>query len=239
MSAITGTEFFISKKVGKAIMDYKMLEDGDKLVVAVSGGKDSLALLKILRDRQNFVPIKYDLLAMHIDMGYPESIAKPLEKYFKKIGVKYHIEKVDTLKKTPKKDIDCFWCSWNRRKALFLTADKLGYKKIAFGHHLDDITETFLLNLFFHGEISAMSPNQSLFKGAIQILRPLAYVEEYLIERFAKEEKLKIFSCLCPNSAISNRTRMGKIINQMKKVCPDVKKNIFRSGRRIKKEYLP
>jgi len=239
MSAITGTEFFISKKVGKAIMDYKMLEDGDKLVVAVSGGKDSLSLLKILRDRQDFVPIKYDLLAMHIDMGYPESIAKPLEKYFKKIGVKYHIEKVDTLKKTPKKDIDCFWCSWNRRKALFLAADKLGYKKIAFGHHLDDITETFLLNLFFHGEISAMSPNQSLFKGAIQILRPLAYVEEYLIERFVKEEKLKIFSCLCPNSAISNRTRMGKIINQMKKVCPDVKKNIFRSGRRIKKEYLP
>jgi len=239
MSAITGTEFFISKKVGKAIMDYKMLEDGDKLVVAVSGGKDSLSLLKILRDRQDFVPIKYDLLAMHIDMGYPESIAKPLEKYFKKIGGKYHIEKVDTLKKTPKKDIDCFWCSWNRRKALFLAADKLGYKKIAFGHHLDDITETFLLNLFFHGEISAMSPNQSLFKGAIQILRPLAYVEEYLIERFVKEEKLKIFSCLCPNSAISNRTRMGKIINQMKKVCPDVKKNIFRSGRRIKKEYLP
>jgi len=239
MSAITGTQFYISKKVGKAIMDYKMLNDADKVVVAVSGGKDSLALLKILRDRQNFVPIKYDLMAMHIDMGYPKSVAKPLEKYFKKIGVKYHIEKIDTLKKTPKKDIDCFWCAWNRRKALFLAADRLGFKKIAFGHHLDDITETMLLNLFFHGEISAMSPNQELFKGAIRILRPLAYVDEYLIERFAKEEKFKIFSCKCPNSVTSNRTRMGKIIAQMKKVCPEVKKNIFRSGRRIKKEYLP
>jgi tRNA 2-thiocytidine biosynthesis protein TtcA len=94
------------------------------------------------------------------------------------------------------------------------------------------------MNLFFQGEISAMSPKQELFEGKITIIRPLAYVEEYLIKRFAKEEKLPHETCVCPNSVTSNRTRMAKIISDIKRVCPDVKTNIFRSVKRIKKEYL-
>jgi tRNA 2-thiocytidine biosynthesis protein TtcA len=238
MSVIQGTEFYISKRVGRAIMDYNMLADGDKIAVAVSGGKDSLTLLRVLNDRRAFVPIKYDLLAVHIDLGYPRSYAKSLEKYFKKIGVKYHIEKVDVLKKTKRKDITCFWCSWNRRKALFKAADRLGCSKVALGHHKDDIIETILLNLFFQGEISAMSPKQELFKGKITLIRPLAYVEEYMIKRFAREEKIPHDSCRCPNSITSNRTRMSRIISELKKVCPDVKTNIFKSVKKIKKDYL-
>jgi tRNA 2-thiocytidine biosynthesis protein TtcA len=238
MSIIQGPEFYISKRVGRAIIDYNMLSEGDKIAVAVSGGKDSLTLLKVLRDRQSFVPIKYDLMAVHIDLGYPKSCAKALEKYFKKIGVKYHIEKVDVLKKTKPKDINCFWCSWNRRKALFETANRCGFNKVALGHHMDDIIETILLNLFFQGEISAMSPKQELFKGKIILIRPLAYTEEHLIRKFVKEQKLATFDCTCPNSVISNRTKMGKIISDLKRICPDVKKNIFRSIKRIKKNYL-
>jgi len=238
MSIIQGREFYISKRVGKAMVDYKMLSEGDKIAVAVSGGKDSLALLKVLRDRQTFVPIKYDLMAVHVDLGYPKSCAKPLEKYFKKIGVKYHIEKVDVLKKTKPKDINCFWCSWNRRKALFESAVRFGCNKVALGHHFDDIIETILLNLFFQGEISAMSPKQELFKGKIILIRPLAYTEEHLIRKFTKQEKLPVFDCTCPNSITSNRTKMGKIIADLKKTCPDVKKNIFRSIKRIRKDYL-
>jgi tRNA 2-thiocytidine biosynthesis protein TtcA len=219
-------------------MDYKMLSEGDKIAVAVSGGKDSLTLLRILNDRRAFVPIKYDILAVHIDSGYPRSCAKKLERHFKKIGIKYHIEKIDALKKTKKKDINCFWCSWNRRKALFETAKRFGCSKVALGHHYDDIVETILLNLFFQGEISAMAPKQELFKGAITIIRPLAYVEEYMIKRFAKEEGLPHETCACPNSIISNRTKMSVIIRDLKKICPDVKKNIFRSVKRIKKDYL-
>ena len=162
MAVIQGTEFYISKSVGKATTDYDMLSEGDKIAVAVSGGKDSLTLLKVLVDRQKFVPIEYKIMAVHIDLGYPRSFAKTLEKYFKKIGVKYHIEKVDVLKKTKAEEINCFWCSWNRRKALFEVADRLGYRKVALGHHKDDIVETILLNLFFHGEISAMAPKQEL-----------------------------------------------------------------------------
>lgn len=238
MSIIEGTEYYISKRIGRAIIDYQMLADGDKVAVAVSGGKDSLTLLKVLNDRRTFVPIKYDLLAIHIDMGYPRSYAKKLEKYFRKSGIEYHIEKCDILKKTPKKDISCFWCSWNRRKVLFEVSDRLGCTKIALGHHKDDIVETILLNMFFQGEISAMVPKQELFKGKITLIRPLAYVEEDLIRRFAGEEKIPHDTCLCPNAAISNRTRVGKIIEELKRVCPGVKTNIFRSVQRIKKDYL-
>ncbi|MCK9603150.1 MAG: tRNA 2-thiocytidine(32) synthetase TtcA [Candidatus Omnitrophica bacterium] len=238
MSVIQGQEFYISKRMGRAIMDYKMLSEGDRIAVAVSGGKDSLTLLRVLNDRRTFVPIKYEILAVHIDLGYPRSFAKPLVKYFKELGVNYHIEKVDVLKKTKRKDISCFWCSWNRRKALFETANRFGCTKVALGHHKDDVIETILLNLFFQGEISAMSPKQELFGGKITLIRPLAYVEEYMIKRFAKEEKLPHDTCKCPNSFTSNRTKMGNIINELKKVCPDVKTNIFRSVKRIKKDYL-
>jgi len=238
MAFLQGIEFYISKRVGKAIIDYSMLSDGDKICVAVSGGKDSLTLLRVLDDRRHFVPIKYELLAVHIDLGYPRPRGKTLEKYFKKIGVKYYIEKLDVLKKTNRKDINCFWCSWNRRKALFGVANRLGCTKVALGHHKDDIIETILMNLFFQGEISAMSPKQELFNGKIVLIRPLAYVEEYMIERFAREEGLPHETRVCPNSITSNRTKIADIIRDLKRVCPDVKTNIFRSIKRIKKDYL-
>ncbi|MDD3274814.1 MAG: ATP-binding protein [Candidatus Omnitrophica bacterium] len=238
MGAIQGAEYYISKGMGKAIMDYRMLEDGDKIAVAVSGGKDSLSLLRILLDRRKFVPIKYKIIALHVDMGYPRSIAAKLKIYFKKLGVDYRIIKSDVLKKTPKNKINCFWCSWNRRKELFLAANKLGCTKIALGHHMDDIAETFLLNLFFQGEISTMKPKQELFEGKITLIRPLAYAEERMIRRFAQEAGLGHDRCVCPHSISSNRNRMGRIIRDLEKTCPDIKKNIFRSLKRVKKDYL-
>ena len=238
MAVLQGIEFYISKRVGKAIIDYNMLDDGDKVAVAISGGKDSLTLLRILLDRQKFVPIKYDILAIHIDLGYPASYAKKLKAYFNKLGVKYYIKKVNVLKKTRPKDINCFWCAWNRRKALFEVVDRFGCSKVALGHHMDDIIETTLMNLFFQGEISSMRPRQELFKGKIKIIRPLAYVEEYMIKRFVQEEGLPYNTCACPNSIISSRTKIARIIGELKKICPDIKKNIFRSVKRIKKDYL-
>ncbi|MFH1198974.1 MAG: ATP-binding protein [Candidatus Omnitrophota bacterium] len=238
MALLEGPEFYISKRVGKAMVDYKMLEDGDKILVAVSGGKDSLTMLKVLKDRQQFVPIKYELIAVHVDMGYPCQHPKILAKHFEKLGVKYHIEKIDILKGKTRKDISCFWCSWNRRKALFTVADRLKCTKVALGHHKDDIVETILLNMFFHGEISSMNPRQELFKGKIVIIRPLAYVDEDMIVKFAKTLDFPHHKCACPNSLTSNRTKMTEIIKDLKKTCPSVKTNIFRSIKRIKKDYL-
>ena len=238
MALLQGTQYYISKRVGKAIIDYQMLSDGDKIAVAVSGGKDSLTLLRVLNDRRAFVPIKYDLLAVHIDLGYPCQHPKILGKYFESLGLPYHIEKVDILKGKTRKDISCFWCSWNRRKALFETANRFGCTKVALGHHKDDIIETILLNLFFQGEISAMSPKQELFNGKITLIRPLAYVEESMVVRFAKEADFPHEKCSCPNSLTSNRTKITAIIRDLEKVCPDIRTNIFRSVKRIKKDYL-
>ncbi len=238
MAVLQGLEFYISKRVGRAIADYNMLSDADKVAVAVSGGKDSLTLLRVLNDRKKFVPIKYELLAVHIDLGYPCMHPKILGEYFKSQGINYHIERVDILKGKTRKDISCFWCSWNRRKALFEVADRLNCTKVALGHHKDDIIETILMNLFFHGEISAMSPKQELFDGKIILIRPLAYVEESMIKRFAKESGFPHEKCSCPNSITSKRTMVTGIINDVEKVCPDIRTNIFRSVKRIKQDYL-
>lgn len=232
------TGFFISKKVGKAMTDYGMIQDGDKILVAVSGGKDSLCLLKILEYRKTFVPVKYDILAVHIDMGYHCVHPKILAAYFKQHGHKYRIKKVDILKGKDRASISCFWCAWNRRKALFELADKLGCTKIALGHHKDDIVETILLNLFFNSEISAMSPKQELFKGKITIIRPLAYVEEKEIIRFSRQIDFPHPRCQCPNANTSRRAMVKKIITGLEKICPNVKTNIFNSIKRIKEDYL-
>jgi tRNA 2-thiocytidine biosynthesis protein TtcA len=238
MPILKGSGYYLSKRVGRAISDYQMISDGDKIAVAVSGGKDSIALLRILADRRRFVPIDYELLAIHIDQGYPRSRAMALARYFKKSQVKYHIEKSQALKKTPPKNINCFWCSWNRRKALFQAADRLGCNKVALGHHKDDIAETILMNLFFQGEISAMRPKQELFNGKITLIRPLAYAEEEMIKRFAREEKLPHDDCVCPHAVVSQRSKMAKIIRELEKTCPELKTNIFKSLKRIKKDYL-
>jgi tRNA 2-thiocytidine biosynthesis protein TtcA len=238
LAFLEGTEFYLSKRVGRAISDYNMISEGDKIAVAVSGGKDSIALLRILNDRKRFVPVKYELLALHIDSGYPRSYSREVVKYFKKLKVNYHIEKIELLKGARTKDINCFWCSWNRRKALFQAADRLGFNKVALGHHKDDIAETILMNLFFQGEISAMCPKQELFKGRIVLIRPLAYAEERMIRRFAREENLPHDDCVCPKSSLSQRAKVAKIIRDLEKTCPEIKTNIFKSVTRIKKDYL-
>lgn len=218
MSVLEGLEFYISKKVGRAIMDYQMLADRDKLAVAVSGGRDSLVLLRILLARQKFVPIKYELLALHLDLGEPRSFIRAMESYFKKLGVNYHI--------SPARDLG----------DIYRIAENLGYNKIALGHHKDDIVESILSNLFFSGEIFSLAPARKL--SPTVVIRPLAYVEESMIKKFVQKEKLPGFACKCPRSPDPLRSKIKKIIVEFEKTCPEIKTNIFKSLRRIKQDYL-
>ncbi len=237
---MTKTGFYISKKIGKAIADYNLIEDKDRILVAVSGGKDSLSLLKLLAERRKWAPIKYELIAMHVETDFRCRACvhtKKLKEFFKEHGVKYHFEKIK-IRDEKKKSTSCFWCSWNRRKALFLAADKLGCRKIAFGHHKDDIIETLLLNIFYHGEFAAMNPRQELFGGKITIIRPLCYVEEASTRKFAKESGFPSQVCRCPNSDTSKRRMMKKMIGSLEKSCRHVKTNIFRSISRVKEDYI-
>lgn len=233
-----GIEYYISKKVGRAVGDYNLIEDGDRIAVAVSGGKDSLCLLKILRDRLGFIPIKYSIIAVHVDLGFNCMRKSILIDYFQNYGYTYHIEQRDVFKGKSHDGTSCFWCSWNRRKVLFEIAQKLGCNKLALGHHKDDIIETILLNLFFQGIISGMCPRQEMFGGKLTIIRPLAYVLERDTARLAKELALPVPACSCPNSRTSKRTSMKGLIRELEKLSPNIKTNIFQSLSRIKKDYI-
>lgn len=239
MRPLSKTGNYISTRIGKAIADYNLIEDNDRILVAVSGGKDSLTMLHLLNERKKWAPVTYELIAMHVETDYrcAGCVHKEvLTKIFKGAGVKYRFEKIKIVDK--KRATSCFWCSWNRRKALFLTADRLGCNKVAMGHHKDDIVETLLLNIFYHGEFSAMNPRQELFGGKLAIIRPLCYVEEDVLRKFAKESHFPSQICRCPNSEVSKRRMMKAFVKKAERECPHVKTNIFRSVSRVKEDYI-
>lgn len=229
----------VSKKTGKAIVDYAMIEEGDRIAVAVSGGKDSLSLLHVLRDRQRIAPVRFEFTAVHIDFGFADFDPRVLVDYLKREKFSLIVERVEDLKDQRWEDIDCFGWSRRRRKALFLVAEKKGFNKIAFGHHMDDIAETIVLNQFYRGEIGAMKPRQELFDGKIVIIRPLAYVRERQMEYLAK--KLNIASLgqsKCANDDTSHRMVVKNMLREMEKHNPNIVTNIFRSLKNVRKEYL-
>jgi len=229
----------VSRKVGEATFDYEMLKDGDKVMIAVSGGKDSLALVKLLKYRQAFIPVDFDILAVHVDYGIPGFPVDKIKEYCEKLDVPFHMEKIDVLKDKTMADINCFWCAWNRRKALFKLSAKLGFNKVALGHHLDDIVETVLLNMFFRAEISTMKPKQELFKGRLTIIRPLAYVHEDQIIQMVKKEKIPVIEeYMCPHKDITTRMFLKKLLKQLESRIPKIKTNIFYSLQNIKDDYL-
>lgn len=230
---------YISNRIGKAIADHNLIEDKDRILVAVSGGKDSMTLLKLLAERKKWAPIDYELIAMHVETDFRCGgcvHTKKLKEFFNANGIKSYFKKIKVLDK--KKKTSCFWCAWNRRKAFFMAADRLGCTKIALGHHKDDIVETLLLNLLFQGEFAAMNPRQELFGGKIVIIRPLCYVEEENMKKFAVESGFPSQVCRCPNADTSKRRMMKKFISQVEKACPYVKTNIFRSISRVKEDYI-
>jgi tRNA 2-thiocytidine biosynthesis protein TtcA len=239
MRPLGKTGNYISTRIGRAIADYKLIEDKDKILVAVSGGKDSLSMLKLLNERKKWAPVKYELVAMHVQTDYHCAgcvHTKTLKKFFEDNGIRSRFEKISIVDN--KRGVSCFWCAWNRRKALFTAADKLGCNKIAFGHHRDDIVETLLLNMLYHGEFAAMNPRQELFGGKIVIIRPLCYVEEDALRKFAKESRFPSQMCRCPNSKVSKRRVVKDFLAAVEEDCKYVKANIFKSISRVKKDYI-
>ncbi len=229
----------VSKFAGKAIMEFDMIEDQDKIVVAVSGGKDSLSLLHILRHRQKVAPIQFDVCAVHVDFELSDFDPQPLVEYFKAHGFSYRVEKVASLKGQKYDEIDCFSWSRARRKALFELANKQGFTKIAFGHHMDDIAETIVLNQFYRGEIGAMKPKQELFDGKIVLIRPLAYVREDWMRDLAVELKIdSMGQSKCSFDDTSHRMKIKKMLREFENDNTPVVKNIFNSLSKVREDYL-
>lgn len=229
----------VSRRAGKAIVEFGMIQEGDRIAVAVSGGKDSLSLLHVLRDRRRVSPVKFDFTAVHIDFGFSDFNPQVLMDYLAQEGFPYLVEKAGSLKDEKYEDIDCFRWSWNRRKALFQLAARDGFNKIAFGHHMDDIAETILLNQFYRGEIAAMKPRQELFGGKITIIRPLAYVREEAMVRLAQELGITgMGQSKCANDDTSHRMLIKKMLRQFEQDNPVIVPNIFNSLQNVKADYL-
>jgi tRNA 2-thiocytidine biosynthesis protein TtcA len=226
--------------MGKAIHRYGLVQDGDRILVGVSGGKDSLTLLHLLHERSKRVPIHYELMPVYIDLGFDPERAEILKKYFESRGLHFHIEFTDIGRRAnsaENRENPCFLCSWERRKRLFHLAHRLKCNKISLGHHKDDIIETLLINIFYSAEISTMVPSQSLFKGKITLIRPLALIEEKKIERFAREMKLPFGPSGCPSSGKTKRKVVKDLIETLSKKDRRVKGNIFRALSNIKLDY--
>lgn len=206
----------LNRQIEHAIGEHKLLKKGDRILIAVSGGKDSLTLLDYFCRDQKKSKIKYKIVAVHIktDFHCGACVSEAaLVQIFKDYHVQYEFREIKVLDE--KRKTDCFWCSWNRRKALFQTAAELSCNKIALGHHKDDMVETALLNLFYNSEISGMKARQELFKGKITIIRPLSYASEDLIKRVARDKGFPEQLCQCPFGATSKRKLIKNILKQL------------------------
>jgi tRNA 2-thiocytidine biosynthesis protein TtcA len=218
-----------------------MISDGDRILVGLSGGKDSLALLTILKERMSRLPIKYELFAVYIDPGFKENSVEPLIDYCNKNDFKFMVEHTDygVLAHSPaNRENPCFLCSRLRRKKLFEIADKLGCRKLAFGHNKDDIIETLFLNICYSGEISCMVPSQSFFKGRFTLIRPLAFADENMISSFARQRNFPVLVNKCPSAKISRRGEIKKLLTQLYRSNKKIKGNIFRAMSHVNTDYL-
>jgi len=229
--------------VGKAIEDYAMIAEGDKVMVCLSGGKDSYTLLDILRSLQRSAPVRFELVAVNLDQkqpGFPEHV---LPEYLTEIGVPFQVIEQDTYsvvkRVIPEGKTMCGLCSRMRRGALYRWAAENGITKVALGHHRDDIVETLFLNMFFGGRLKAMPPKLRSEDGRHIVIRPLAYVPERDIERYARARDFPIIPCkLCGSQENAQRRLIKKMLQDWEKDYPGRTESIFSAIRSVEAEHL-
>jgi len=233
----------LCRLVGQAITDFGMIADGDKVMICLSGGKDSYTMLDILLKLRERAPISFELVAVNLDQKQPNFPEEILPNYLRKLNIPFHIEEQDTYsivkRVIPEGKTTCGLCSRLRRGILYRVADELGASKIALGHHRDDILETLLLNMFYAGKLKAMPPKLRSDDGKHIVIRPLAYVPEKLIQRYADSMQFPIIPCdLCGSQPNLQRAAMKKMLQEWEKVFPGRVENLFRSLHHIVPSHL-
>lgn len=220
----------MKRLLGKAISNYQMISDGDRILVAVSGGQDSISLLWLLRDCLKRIPIDYKLIAVHVDLGFRQGTGRRMETFLNENGFDYCIIKSRFGPRAHGKENrenPCFLCSRLKRKGIFEKAAELGCNKIAFGHHKDDFIETLFLNLFYAGSIDTIRPVQELFNGKLFIIRPLYLLSENIIKRYADEMRFPEIDSGCPTARSSKRAQIRSMLSNLYQTNKKIKGNIF------------
>jgi tRNA 2-thiocytidine biosynthesis protein TtcA len=230
-----------NRKIGQAMDNYSMFEDGDKVLVGVSGGVDSLTLACVLEIWQKKAPIRFELTAYYIDHGFwqrtegAENPGKTVGRQLAEFAIDYQQVYERVIDET---DRTCFLCSRNRRNQLFDLAREHGYNKIALGHHKDDLIETFMLNALYSGNISTMKPKQELFGGSLSIVRPLAYLDKNEVVEIGKGLHLQPVKNYCPLSADTRREKVRNLLQALYVEEPGVKSSLFAALSNVRTEYL-
>lgn len=233
----------LEHQVGKAIGDFNMIEDGDSVMVCLSGGKDSYTLLDILLALRKRAPIDFRIVAMNLDQKQPGFPAEILPAYLKNLGVEYHIETQDTYsivkEKVPEGKTTCSLCSRLRRGIIYRVAGELGANKIALGHHRDDMIETLFLNMFFAGKLKGMPPKLITDKGDHMVIRPLAYCAEKDIARFARAMEFPIIPCnLCGSQENLQRQNIKEMLNAWELQYPGRTATMFTAMQNVSSSHL-
>ncbi len=233
----------LCRQVGQAIMDFNMIEEGDRVMVCMSGGKDSYGMLDILLKMQQRAPISFEIVAVNLDQkqpGFPEHI---LPEYLAKLGVEFHIETQDTYsivkRNIPEGKTMCSLCSRLRRGILYNVARKLKCNKLALGHHRDDMLQTFFLNLFFAGKLKGMPPKLTSDNGEFVVIRPLAYVAEKDLIRWAAHREFPIIPCsLCGSQTNLQRVQIGNMLRDWEKQYPGRAETMFTALQNVVPSHL-
>jgi tRNA 2-thiocytidine biosynthesis protein TtcA len=233
----------LHRQVGQAITDFSMIEAGDKVMVCLSGGKDSYALLDLLLSLRQRAPIDFDLVAVNLDQKQPGFPAHVLPEYLRSRGVPFHIEDQDTYsivkKLIPEGQTMCSLCSRLRRGILYRVASELGATKIALGHHRDDMVVTLLMNMFFGGRIKGMPPKLASDDGRHIVIRPLAYVAETDLERWAAHRQFPIIPCtLCGSQDNLQRVQIKAMLRDWERQYPGRSDNMLRALGHVTRSHL-
>lgn len=233
----------LRRQAGQAIQDYRMIEEGDRVMVCLSGGKDSYTMLDLLLQLQQKAPVRFELVAVNLDQKQPGFPAEVLPDYLRGRGVAFHILEQDTYsvvqRVVPEGKTMCSLCSRLRRGALYTYAQAHGFSKIALGHHRDDILATFFLNLFFGGSLKAMPPKLRSDDGRNIVIRPLAYCRESDIERYAEARAFPIIPCnLCGSQEHLQRKQVRRMMEAWEREYPGRSETIFRALQNVAPSQL-
>jgi len=228
----------VNRLIGQAFSHYDMIGDGDRILIAVSGGIDSLVLSWLLQYWMKKAPVSYWLLAVHLDMGFDDSTHALVETELQKLGLPFHIDRFTP--DIPVTQLDgCYHCARQRRNRLFELAREFDCNRIAFGHHMEDMLETFFLNLCFSGNISTMLPRQGLFEDRLSIIRPMCYLEKEQIVELGRRLSITPVRNPCRFSEQNKRSRIRQTLPALYAMAPSVKANIFAALANVRTEYLP